>query len=95
MNVEHIVLLVNDNACRGVFLQKYFVDYFRNVEWLGRTAFRLAARLCGEAKPGQILVPRRFLGTVEDLVEAEPAGELSLKGFHRPIPAYNILRLKG
>ena len=54
----------------------------------------LAARLCGEAKPGQILVPRRFLGTVEELVEAEPVGDLSLKGFHRPIPAYNILRLK-
>jgi len=59
------------------------------------TVTNLAARLCGEAKPGQILVARRFLGTVEDLVEAEPTGELSLKGFHRPIPAYNILRLKG
>ena len=59
------------------------------------TVTNLAARLCGEAKPGQILVARRFLGTVEDLVEAEPAGGLSLKGFHRPIPAYNILRLKG
>jgi len=59
------------------------------------TVTNLAARLCGEAKPGQILVARRFLATVEDLVEAEPAGELSLKGFHRPIPAYNIQRLKG
>ena len=59
------------------------------------TVTNLAARLCGEAKPGQILVARRFLGTVEDVVEAEPAGELSLKGFHRPIPAYNILRVKG
>lgn len=58
------------------------------------TVTNLAARLCGEAKPGQILVPRRFLGTVEDLVESESAGELPLKGFHRPIPAYNILRLK-
>jgi len=58
------------------------------------TVTNLAARLCGEAKPGQILVPRRFLGAVEDLVEAEPVGELSLKGFHRPITAYNILRLK-
>ena len=59
------------------------------------TVTNLAARLCGEAKPGQILIPRRFLGTVEDLVEAEAVGELSLKGFHRPIIAYNILRLKG
>jgi class 3 adenylate cyclase len=55
----------------------------------------LAARLCGEAKPGQILVPQRLLGRVDELVEAEPVGELSLKGFHRPVAAYNILRLKG
>jgi class 3 adenylate cyclase len=59
------------------------------------TVTNLAARLCGEAKPGQILVPRRFLGTVEDLVEAEAVGELSLKGFHRSITAYNVLRLRG
>jgi adenylate cyclase len=54
----------------------------------------LAARLCGEAKPEEILVPQRLLGRVEELVEAEPAGELSLKGFHRPVTAYNIVRLK-
>jgi DNA-binding response OmpR family regulator len=58
------------------------------------TVTNLAARLCGEAKPGQILVPRRFLGTVEDVVEAEAVGELSLKGFHRPITTYNVLRLR-
>jgi class 3 adenylate cyclase len=55
----------------------------------------LAARLCGEAKPGEILVPQRLLGKLENIVEAESAGELTLKGFHRPVPAYNILRLKG
>jgi class 3 adenylate cyclase len=54
----------------------------------------LAARLCGEAKPGEILVPQRLFGMVEDCVEVEAAGELSLKGFHRPIAAYNIVRLK-
>jgi class 3 adenylate cyclase/CheY-like chemotaxis protein len=54
----------------------------------------LAARLCGEAKPGEILVPQRLLGKVEDLVETESVGELTLKGFHRPVPAYNVLRLK-
>ena len=58
------------------------------------TVTNLASRLCGEAKPGQILVSQRLLGGVEELVEAEPAGELSLKGFHRPITAHNILRLK-
>jgi class 3 adenylate cyclase len=28
------------------------------------------------------------------LVETESVGELTLKGFHRPVPAYNVLRLK-
>ncbi len=59
------------------------------------TVTNLAARLCGEAKPGQILISQRLLGTVEDLVEVEPVGELVLKGFHRPITAHNVLRLKG
>jgi class 3 adenylate cyclase len=54
----------------------------------------LAARLCGEAKPGDILVPQRLLGRIEELVEAESMGKLTLKGFHRPVAAYNILRLK-
>jgi adenylate cyclase len=54
----------------------------------------LAARLCGEAKPGEILVTQRLLGGVDELVEAEPAGELTLKGFHRPTSAHKILRLK-
>jgi class 3 adenylate cyclase len=54
----------------------------------------LAARLCGEAKPGQILVSKRVLAMTEGLLDVESAGELSLKGFHRPIPAYNVLGLK-
>jgi adenylate cyclase len=54
----------------------------------------LAARLCGEAKPGEILATQRLLGAVEDLVETETVGELSLKGFHRPVAAHNIIRLK-
>ncbi len=51
----------------------------------------LAARLCGEAKPSEILVSQRLLAGVEELVEVADKGELSLKGFHRPIPAYNIV----
>jgi len=58
------------------------------------TVTNLAARLCGEAKPGQILVSQRVMGAVEDLVEAERVGELSLKGFHRPIGAHSVIRLK-
>jgi len=54
----------------------------------------LAARLCGEARPGDILVSQRLLGGVEELVDAEFMGELALKGFHRPVASYNILGLK-
>jgi len=54
----------------------------------------LAARLCGEARPGQILVSQRLLATVEDFVEVEPLGELTLKGFLKPVTAFNVLRLK-
>ena len=58
------------------------------------TVTNLAARLCGEAKPGQILVSQRLLGAVEALAEAEPVGELSLKGFSKPVPAFNVVGLK-
>jgi len=58
------------------------------------TVTNLASRLCGEAKPSQILVSQRLLGIVEELVEVEAVGELILKGFHRPVTAHNILGLK-
>jgi len=55
----------------------------------------LASRLCAEAKPGQILIARRVYAAVEELVEAEPVGELSLKGFSRPIPTYDVTAVRG
>src|SRR5437016_12085391 len=58
------------------------------------TVTNLAARLCGEAKPGDILISRRLMSTVEDLVEVEPVGELTLHGFVKPVTAFNITRLK-
>jgi class 3 adenylate cyclase len=58
------------------------------------TVTNLAARLCGEAKPGQVLVSRRVFATVEDLIEVEPIGELSLKGFLKPVTTFNVLRFK-
>ncbi len=58
------------------------------------TVTNLASRLCDEAKAGQILVPPRVLGMIEELVQAEPVGDLTLKGFRRTITVHNILRLK-
>jgi adenylate cyclase len=58
------------------------------------TVTNLASRLCGEARPGQILVSQRVLAVLEELIEGEPVGELALKGFIKPVPAYNVVRLK-
>jgi adenylate cyclase len=55
----------------------------------------LASRLSDEARPGEILVSPRVYAAVEDLVVVEPMGELHLKGFARPVPAYNVAGLKG
>jgi class 3 adenylate cyclase len=54
----------------------------------------LAARLCGEAKPGEILISQRLLAGVENLIDSDPVGELTLKGFHRPVAAFRVLGLK-
>jgi adenylate cyclase len=58
------------------------------------TVTNLAARLCGEARPGQILVSRRLYAAIDTLVEADPIGELSLKGFAKPVTAFNVLRAR-
>jgi class 3 adenylate cyclase len=58
------------------------------------TVTNLAARLCGEAKPGEILISRRLMSTVEGLVDAELVGELALKGFVKPVTAFNVTGLK-
>jgi adenylate cyclase len=58
------------------------------------TVPNLAARLCDHARPGQILISQRLYSVVESLVETESVGELSFKGFQRPLPTYNILRLR-
>jgi adenylate cyclase len=59
------------------------------------TVTNLAARLCGEAKPRQILVSQRVMGAVEALVEVEELGGLALKGFSKPVPAFDVLRFSG
>ncbi len=50
----------------------------------------LAARLCDEAKDGQILIDGKVKVAVEAAAQLEPLEELRLKGFHRPIKAFNV-----
>jgi class 3 adenylate cyclase/CheY-like chemotaxis protein len=58
------------------------------------TVVNLASRLCGEAQAGQILVDSKVFMAIKEEVEAQPVGELSLKGFHRPVAAYDVRALK-
>jgi class 3 adenylate cyclase len=61
---------------------------------IGRVV-NLAARLCGEAKSGQILIDGKVHAAVETLIEIEPAGDLTLKGFSRPVTAFDVRALRG
>jgi class 3 adenylate cyclase len=58
------------------------------------TVTNLAARLCGEAAGGQILVSARVATAVEGLVDAEGVGPLTLKGLARPVPAWSVRALR-
>jgi adenylate cyclase len=54
----------------------------------------LASRLCDAATSGQILVSPAVKAAVDQLVEAEPAGDLQLKGFSKPVAATNVVSLR-
>jgi adenylate cyclase len=54
----------------------------------------LASRLSTLATGGQILIGQRAFAAVENTVETTPAGELELKGFGRPVAAYEVRGLR-
>jgi adenylate cyclase len=54
------------------------------------TVCNLAARLCAEAKDGQILIGQRVAVAVEETTPLEEVGELTLKGLTQPVVAYNV-----
>ena len=53
----------------------------------------LAARLCGEAKGGEIIVDRKIMAKLGAMVQATPLGPLTLKGLMQPVLAFSILGL--
>jgi adenylate cyclase len=57
------------------------------------TVTNLAARLCGEADAGQVLVSQRVFSAVEAVAAGEPVGALGLKGFSRPIRVFGVSRM--
>jgi adenylate cyclase len=54
----------------------------------------LASRLADEATAGQVLITQRLHAEVEEDVDVEPRGELTLKGFRSPIPAFNVIAVR-
>jgi DNA-binding response OmpR family regulator len=54
----------------------------------------LASRLADEATAGQILITQRLYAEVEDDVEVVSVGEFTLKGFQRPVAAFNVVAVR-
>jgi class 3 adenylate cyclase len=54
------------------------------------TVCNVAARLCAEAKDGQILLSQRVAVAVEGTATLEEIGALTLKGLTQPVVAYNV-----
>jgi class 3 adenylate cyclase len=58
------------------------------------TVPNLAARLAEKAADGQVLVSRRVYEATENLFEATHVGDMSLKGFGRPMAVFNVLQVR-
>jgi adenylate cyclase len=54
------------------------------------TVCNIAARLCGEAKDGQILLGQLVNVALKGSVATEQVGALALKGLTQPVVAYNV-----
>jgi len=55
----------------------------------------LAARLCGEASGGQVLLDRRAAAALEERFAIEALASLTLKGFEKPVPAFLLAGAAG
>jgi GAF domain-containing protein len=54
------------------------------------TVCNVAARLCAEAKDGQILISQRVNAALGGDIAAEQVGALALKGLSQPVMAFNV-----
>ena len=56
------------------------------------TVCNLSARLCAEAKDGQILISQRVAAAAESIATLEEIGDLALKGLSQAVAVYNVVR---
>jgi adenylate cyclase len=54
----------------------------------------LAARLCGQAQSGEVLIDAATCTSVGNAVEVAPIGNLELRGFTQPMPTFRVVRVK-
>ncbi len=54
----------------------------------------LAARLCGEARAGEIIIDAQTELDVAHLAQIEPIGPLQLRGFQQPVPVFRLRGLR-
>lgn len=59
------------------------------------TVTNLAARLCGEAKGGQVLISQRVFTMLDGAAHAEHVGDIEFKGIAQPVPTYVVQHLAG
>ena len=55
----------------------------------------LAARLCGAARAGEIILDAQTEHEVAQLADTDPIGPLSLRGFAQPVAAFRLKTLRG
>ena len=84
LEIPAVIAIAEEAGAKGVRYDGYVA--------LG-TVTNLAARLC-EARPRQVLVVSRVLAALDELVDVESLGDVVLKGFLRPVPVFNVLRLR-
>ena len=58
------------------------------------SVMNLASRLSDEAEGGQILMSARAFSSAEEELEADRVPDVRLKGFAKPVAAYNVKRMK-
>lgn len=58
------------------------------------TVANLASRLCDKAKNGQVLIAESVYAKIDHLAEVERIGDVSLKGFLKPVPVLEVVALK-
>ena len=64
----------------------------RGSAWPERS--RRSAPQTDQASAGEILIAQRLYAEVEDVVEVEPVGELTLAGFQRPVATFNVVAVR-